>query len=218
MAIGDLVSGAHMVTGDGILVLHLLSIVAAVTSMEVTIIMTEVESKYVTFSYLSLPLQKLAMKPVTAKQLKEELNSRSPNDLRELCLRLSRFKKENKELLTYLLFDALDEQEYINGVKEEIDEQFKMVNRKSYYLLKKNVSKILRITRKYIRYSKIKKTEVELLIYFCKRLKGLSPSMQKHAGLLNLYNRQVEKIILNISLLHEDLRGDYDSDLEELTG
>ncbi len=56
------------------------------------------------------------MKPVTAKELKEELNSRSPNDLRELCLRLARFKKENKELLTYLLFEASDEQEYIEGV------------------------------------------------------------------------------------------------------
>ncbi len=158
------------------------------------------------------------MKPVTAKQLKEELNSRSPNDLRELCLRLSRFKKENKELLTYLLFEASDEQEYIEGVKEEIDEQFKMVNRKSYYIFKKNVSKILRNTRKYIRYSKKERTEVELLIYFCKKLKGLSPSIQKHAGLMNLYNRQIENIIKNISLLHEDLQADYDSDLAELIG
>jgi hypothetical protein len=186
--------------------------------MVVTTIMTEEGSKFVTFSYLSLPLRKLAMKPVTAKQLKEELNSRSPNDLRELCLRLSRFKKENKELLTYLLFEASDEQEYIEGVKEEIDEQFKMVNRKSYYIFKKSVSKILRNTRKYIRYSKKKRTEVELLIYFCKKLKGLSPSIQKHAGLMNLYDRQIENIIKNISLLHEDLQADYDSDLAELIG
>ncbi len=93
-----------------------------------------------------------------------------------------------------------------------------MVNRKSYYLIKKSVSKILRNTRKYIRYSKKKRTEVELLIYFCKKLKGLYPSIQKRAGLINLYDRQIENIIKNISMLHEDLLGDYDSDLEELIG
>ena len=157
------------------------------------------------------------MKTVTVKELKEELNLRTPKEVRELCLRLSRFKKENKELLTYLLFEATDEASYIENVKKEIDDQFDQLNRKSYYLFKKSVMRILRITRKYIRYSQNKQTEVEILIYFCIKLKKVSPSIQKNAGLLNLYNRQIDAIIKKISTLHEDLQYDYEADLDELT-
>ena len=156
------------------------------------------------------------MKAVTLKGIKEELNSLCPKEVRELCLRLSRFKKENKELITYLLFEASDEASYVESVKREIDEQFEQVNRKSYYLFKKSVGKILRSTRKYIRYSQVKQTEVELLIYFCRKLKKISPTMHKNSGLLNLYNRQVDTIIKKVSLLHEDLQIDYESDLAEL--
>jgi len=41
------------------------------------------------------------MKPVTIKKIKDELNYKSSQELIELCLLLSKFKKENKELLTY---------------------------------------------------------------------------------------------------------------------
>ena len=44
------------------------------------------------------------MKAATIIELKQELNNTSPAIVSELCLRLARFKKENKELLTYLLF------------------------------------------------------------------------------------------------------------------
>lgn len=157
------------------------------------------------------------MKAVTVKEIKEELNLRTPKEVRELCLRLSRFKKENKELLTYLLFESADEESYIQSVKSEIDEQFEEVNKKSYYLLKKSVVKILRNTRKYIRYSQNKKTEVDLLIYFCIRLKKISPSMHRNAGLYNLYTRQVDNIIKKVKVLHEDLQIDYEKELADLS-
>ena len=157
------------------------------------------------------------MKAVTVKEIKEELNLRTPKEVRELCLRLSRFKKENKELLTYLLFESADEESYIRSVKSEIDEQFEEVNRKSYYLLKKSVVKILRNTRKYIRYSQNKKTEVDLLIYFCIRLKKVSPSLHRNTGLHNLYTRQVDNIIKKVKALHEDLQIDYEKELVDLT-
>src|SRR3989339_1593187 len=116
------------------------------------------------------------MKAVTVKELNQELINRTPKELRDLCLRLSRFKKENKELLTYLLFEASDEIMYVESVKEEIDRQFKEVNRKSYYFIKKGVRRILLNTRKYIRYSQNKKTEVDLHIHYCTRLRNLTPS------------------------------------------
>jgi len=77
------------------------------------------------------------MKAVTLKEISQELLNLTPKELRDLCLRLSRFKKENKELLTYLLFESSDESGYVESVKKEIDLQFDKVNKKSYYFIKK---------------------------------------------------------------------------------
>jgi hypothetical protein len=156
------------------------------------------------------------MKPVTIKELKNELSFRSPKELRELCLRLAKFKKENKQLLTYLLFESSDEELYIEGVKSEIDQEFEQVNTKSPYLIKKSLRKILLNVRKYIRYSQNKKTEVDLLIYFCSKLKKFSPSFETNSRLQKIYDSQIEAIIKKISLLHEDLQFDYGLEMDAL--
>lgn len=156
------------------------------------------------------------MKAVTIKELNQELINRTPKELRDLCLRLSRFKKENKELLTYLLFESSNEESYIESVKVQIDEQFGLINRKSYYYIRKGLRRILLNTRKYIRYSQNKETELELLIFFCKKLKNFSPSVNKNKSLMNLYTGQVDMIIKKVSLLHEDLQSDYIMDIKDL--
>jgi hypothetical protein len=153
---------------------------------------------------------------MTIKEIKEELRQRSPNEMLELCLRLARFKKENKELLTYLLFESSDEPGYIKSVKREIDEQFEEINRTSTYFIKKSIRKILRITRKYMRYSGKKETEVELLIYFCFKLNQFKPSIHKNTTLRNLFEKQIEHIRKTMLSLHEDLQYDYGKEIEEL--
>ena len=156
------------------------------------------------------------MKAVSLKELKQELATLSSTELQNLCLRLSRFKKENKELLTYLLFESSNEATYIESVKLYIDEQFEIINTKSYFYIRKSVRKILTNTKKYIRYSQQKETEVELLLYFCMKLKDFSPSINKSPRLLNTYNRQLELIKKVVSTLHEDLQYDYNLTLKEL--
>lgn len=156
------------------------------------------------------------MKPVTIKKIKDELQYKSSHELIELCLVLSKFKKENKELLTYLLFDKEDEETYINKVKEYVTFLFEEINTKSFFYIRKSVRKILRITKKQIRYSKKKDTEVELLLHFCKELKGLNPSISKSPRLQNIYNRQLLLIKKSISTLHEDLQYDYQLELDFL--
>lgn len=94
------------------------------------------------------------MKTASVKEIKQELSTRSYDELKELCLSLSKFKKENKELLTYLLFEADHEADYILSVKEEITNEFKLINLTSVYFVSKSVRKILRLTKKQIRYSK----------------------------------------------------------------
>lgn len=156
------------------------------------------------------------MKAVTVKELSQDLIYRTPKELRDICLRLSRFKKENKELLTYLLFESSDEQMYIANVKQEIDTQFDLINRSSYYLIKKSIRKILAMTRKYIRYSQKKQTEVELLIYFCTKLRRFSPPIDRNTTLMNIYTRLTDTVIRKLPLLHEDLQYDYRLELNEL--
>ncbi|MFD2914638.1 hypothetical protein [Psychroserpens luteus] len=156
------------------------------------------------------------MKAVSVVTIRKELKHKSNAELAELCLRLSRFKKENKELLTYLLFEADSEEGYIETVKTEIDEQFEIMNTNSYFYIKKSVRKILRNTKKYIRYSLNKETEVELLLYFCKKLKNMSPPISRNTTLTNLYDRNIEAISKKILNLHEDLQYDYRQVLEDL--
>ena len=107
------------------------------------------------------------MKAASVAQLRKELKYRSSEELESLCLRLARFKKENKELLTYLLFESENEVHYVAQVKEDMDAKFDEINKSSIYYIKKSVRRILRETKKYIRYSNVKETEVELLLYFC---------------------------------------------------
>ena len=158
------------------------------------------------------------MKAVSVVTIKKELKHRSTEELLELCLRLSKFKKENKEHLTYLLLEYIDESGYIETVKAEIDEQFEAINTNSYFYIKKSVRKILRNIKKYARYSLKKETEVELLLHFCTVLKDFKPSMSKNATLLNIYDRQIALIKKIVSGLHEDLQYDYQVQLEALEG
>ena len=156
------------------------------------------------------------MKAATVKEIKQELKTRSNGELVELCLGLSKFKKENKELLTYLLYESSDEASYIESIKTEIEEQFLEVNTSSYYFMKKTARKILRNTKKYIRYSKNKETEISLLIHYCRELLKLTPSIRENTTLINIYERQISMIKKHISGLHEDLQYDYEMELNEI--
>ncbi|GAA4946495.1 hypothetical protein GCM10023314_19740 [Algibacter agarivorans] len=156
------------------------------------------------------------MKAVSVVTIKKELQHQSKEELIALCLRLSRFKKENKELLTYLLFESEHEEGYIQSVKTYMDDEFEIINRDSYFYIRKSVRKILRNVKKYVRYSQKKETEAELLIYFCQILKDYSPSITRSTQLLNMYNRQLLLAKKIISGLHEDLQYDYNEMLEDL--
>ena len=163
-----------------------------------------------------LPLPSQSMKAASLKEIKTELNHRSTQELLELCLRLSKFKKENKELLTYLLFESSDEENFIASIKVNMDSDFEKINTKTYYFIKKSIRKILRDVKKFIRYSQNKETEVELLIYFCLKLKEFKPSIKRNTALVSLYNRQIDFIKKKVITLHDDLQYDYNLELEAL--
>jgi hypothetical protein len=156
------------------------------------------------------------LKGASIVEIKKELSHKSYEELAELCFRLAKFKKENKELLTYLLFESHNEEGYIESVKSYIDEQFELINTASYFYIRKSARKILTNTKKFIRYSQNKETEVALLLYFCQKLKNFSPSIKYSTQLQNMYNRQTLLIKKIVSTLHEDLQYDYNLVLNEL--
>lgn len=156
------------------------------------------------------------MKAIPLKDIKQELNHLSSDELQEICLRLSRFKKENKELLSYLLFQSANEDAYIESIKKAIDEGFEAINKNSYFYIRKSMRKILTQTKRYIRYSPKKETEVELLLYFCEKMNEFKPSIKNSLQLENLYKRQILLIKKIVASLHEDLQYDYNLAIEAL--
>ncbi len=156
------------------------------------------------------------MKTASVQELKLELQSVSPGRLLQLCLTLARFKKENKELLTYLLLESHDEAGYVNSVKLLIDEGFAGLSQANLYLTKKSLRKILRMVSKYIRYTGSKQVEISLLLHFCQCLKLSGIPYTKSTQLVNLFDQQLKKIKAAMPSLHEDLQYDFQKELDAL--
>jgi len=156
------------------------------------------------------------METASISVIKKELKNLPPEELQVVINRLAKYKKENKELLNYLLFEAYNEQAFIKSVKEEIDEQFLSLNRSSFYLAKKTIRKVLKTTNKYIRFSGIKETEIQLSIYFCQKLKASRISYKSSRVIFNMYLNQIKRINKVLSMLHEDIQFDYREEVENL--
>jgi hypothetical protein len=156
------------------------------------------------------------MKASSLNEIKKELDSLDSLALQQLCLRLARYKKENKELLTYLLFEAHDEGSYVVNVKSDIDDLFLSVPQGNVYFVKKSIRKILRHINKLIRYSGALVTELEVRIFFCEKMRMARIPLQQGTVLFNLYQQQLKKIVQVWSKLPEDLQFDYERDLRSL--
>ena len=156
------------------------------------------------------------MKAATINEIKRELGTQESDKLAELCLRLAKYKKDNKEMLTYLLLEADDESTYIESVKQEIEDQFHAIPNPNLYYVKKSLRKILRMANKQIRYSGLSQTEVEIRIHFCMSLKKSSIPFGKSPVIGNLYQQQLKRIKKALSMLPEDLQYDYQRDLDQL--
>jgi len=156
------------------------------------------------------------MDVASIKELKRAIENLSPKELSELCLKLAKSKKETKELLSYLVFNADDETGFITAIKQDIDEGFAQLNTSGYYYMKSGIRKVLRNIKKHIRFSKQKQTEVELLLYFCQKMQQQKPTIKNNTVLLNMYNTQHKILLKALSTLHEDIQFDYQEAIANL--
>ena len=156
------------------------------------------------------------MKAASAKEIKDALQDLPQSELLALCLRLSRFKKENKELLTYLLFEAADEENYAVELKNFIDNEFEILPERSAYLAKKSIRRIIRSVNRFLKYTDVKTTAVDVLICLCKQLRKQARIYKESIAVQKIYKSHLKKVETIISTLHEDLQFDYEKELEDL--
>lgn len=153
------------------------------------------------------------MQTASVKEIKNTLSDLKKDELIALCLRLSKFKKENKELITYVLFEEHDEEGYLQSVKNKIDEEFNNINTSNLYFVKKNIRRIIRVVNKYIRYSGKAVVEIDLLIYLCKSINEKQIALEKSQVLKNMYQSLLKRVNKSMDTLHEDLQYEFKQEL-----
>lgn len=142
------------------------------------------------------------------QDIKKELQHLSGLQIADLCLRLARHKKENKELLAYLLFEANDQAGFVEKVKAETGFMFSQLPVRSYDAAK-YLRKILRLVSKYVKFMASKEAELDLLLNFCNNYIQYADRKTSYKPLRLILIRQIEKVRTSISKLHEDLQMDF---------
>jgi hypothetical protein len=156
------------------------------------------------------------MKAASVKEIKNALADLKKEELLAICTRLTKFKKENKELITYILFDEYNEDGFVTNIQISINEEFEQLNVTNIYFAKKNIRRIVRTVNKYIKYSGKPSTEAALLIHICKQIKKSSLEIEKSQVLINIYKSLLKRIEKSIEAMHEDLQYEFKNDLEEI--
>ena len=149
------------------------------------------------------------------QDIKKEIQHLPNEQLTELCLRLVRYKKENKELLAYLLFEAANEQAFVEKVKGEAGFMLSQLPSHSYQAAK-SVRKVLRLISKYTKFIASKPAEIDLLISFCHHYLQYINRNTSYKPMRLILVRQVQKINAQIKKLHEDLQFDYAQEYDNL--
>lgn len=157
------------------------------------------------------------MKSASLSEIKKELQQMNSAEVIDFCLTLAKYKKDNKELLTYILFESGNRDQFVTDVKAEIQEQIEILkNQPSLYLVKKSLRKVVRLMLKYSRYINNPKLSAEIYICFCQQLKNSGIPFRQSQLIVNLYEQQLKKIHAFVSTLHEDLQYDYLKEVEQL--
>ena len=155
------------------------------------------------------------MDTASIKQLKDTLSTLGREELTGLLLRMVKFKKENKELLTFLLFESDDLDAYVYEISQEIKDEFENYRLKTAYYKRKGCRRTLRILKKYIKYAADKEVEVRLLLAYVSMV-AESKAFITDRVIQKIAFRQLLLAEKSIVKLHEDLQYEYKLELEEL--
>lgn len=157
------------------------------------------------------------MKTASIHQLKAELLVMEPHQITEICLKLAKFKKENKEFLDYLVWGSNDSMQYVEEVKVEISEMFENIQSdRNFYYAKKSIRKILRFANRYCKYLNEKELCCELRMFFIESLIQFVQEENYQNQAQKIVQTELNKTEAMIRKLHEDYQFDFKLRLEEL--
>ena len=156
------------------------------------------------------------MKFPTLAQLKKELSYLNEKELIGLVADLSKFSRDNKSYLFFKLNEKDNPRLYLEMVQEELEADFSMARGDHSYYAKKAAQKLRRKMNKLLKLSKVKTDQIEVLLFFCEKLREYGFLRHRNPVLDNLYQTQLAKAVKLISGLHEDLQFDYESRVDEL--
>ena len=148
-------------------------------------------------------------------ELKKELQYREVNELKELCLKLAKYKTENKELLNYLLFYKDRKDDYVFEVKTLLATDFENLYPSIYYVTKQ-LRKLIRVMNKHIKYIGEKDKEVEITLSFCELFMETDLVKSTHKALISLLFRQLKRVNKLLPKLEEDLQFDFQQQFDVL--
>ena len=119
-------------------------------------------------------------------------------------------------MLSYVLFEAQDEQQYVETLKESLKELFEEVNVKTLYIAMKNLRKIIRLANRFLKYTSIKESHVQIYMFILQEILALDLNLSRSTSLLKIYSSLKNKLSNLIGELHEDLQYDYMRHFEAL--
>jgi hypothetical protein len=149
-------------------------------------------------------------------QLKKELSYLSEKELVEVIAELSKFSRENKSFLFFKLNAKDHPGLFIEMAQEELLEEFNKARSDHYYYAKKSAQKIRRQMNKFLKLTKEKTDKIEVLLFFCEKMREKGFLDHHYPVLENIFQLQLGKAVKLISQLHEDLQFDYEGRIEEL--
>ncbi len=156
------------------------------------------------------------MKIASLAEIKKELSHLSEIELKNLIIDLSKFSTENKSYLFFKLYGRDNPGLYVEMVQEELEMEFVKANTRHYHFAKKSIQAIRRKLNKYLKLSKDKSAQIELILFFCEKMRLYGFMEFNHPVINNLYTLQISKVEKLISGLHEDLQYDYEFQIDEL--
>jgi len=157
------------------------------------------------------------MKPATLVQIRKELETISPQRLMALTLRLIKLKSENKEFVSYLLFDEDQLSEYLADLKFEISEVLDGASFTQPLIAKKALRKCQKYITKHAKYMGSKDAEAELYMFLLRKIHEKGINRYTHRAIQLIYLRIIEKTKKLLPTIHNDLRGDFEIEILNLS-
>ncbi|MGF1636976.1 MAG: hypothetical protein ACFCUU_07880 [Cyclobacteriaceae bacterium] len=156
------------------------------------------------------------MKIASLSEIKKELNRLTNLELLGILLDLAKFSADNKKYLFFKLYERDNPGIFLEMVQEELAEAFHNANTNNYYYTKKSAQSIRKTLNKYLKLTKDKTQQIDLIVYFCELMLEFNFLNFGHPVIENIYYAQLGKIDKLVAGLHEDLQFDYQEKIVEL--